>query len=513
MSLLATPLFWLCLSLAHAAPAPGSYERLAPAREMSPQESRVFMAVRHWIGLHQGTLRWDARLAQVAGAALEPDRPVDLAALRSAAWHQGWTDGELSATQVQATGRSVEAAVLQALEAPGGVPAAPRQRVDMNRVGLVVRGNWALVLLSRRLVHWAPVPAQVAAGDAFVLVGRLSKSAGHVRQVQLAVQYPEGAVRSVQVPVAQGVFEQRVSAGERRGVLQVQALVDRGFGPEVASLLPVGVGQSPWQASEIRPLPNDDTGAAAAPEGANPQEVLLQLVWGARAARGLSRPQPQAALDRAAQGHAEEMQHLHYFAHVSPSTGDAVQRLAAQGGHARRLLENLAAAPSADAAFAQWMNSPAHRANLLDAQVSCMGLGTVMGNPLLAVLLLAQPADSGTDAQLTERALQRLNQARREQGWPPLREDLRLSAMAQRRSHKNAQQGELADTTAEVQAALEAGNDSLREAAADSYRSDSVDAVSQSAHLAEPFERVGIGVSQSAAARGPRLWITVVYGA
>lgn len=581
MVCLLSALFWLAPpALPTVAPNPRSYERLAPPHEMSIQERHVFLGIRHWVQEHQGVLRWDARLAHVAAATLAHSETsgLDLEALRQAAWQQGWTDGELAATRVQAAGHQATAAVLQALQVQGSLPAAPRARrgwVDMNRVGIVVRGEEVLVLLSRRLVHWAPVPAQVEPGQEFVLVGRVSKSAGHVQRVQLAVAYPDGHVRSAQMPVSQGVFEQRVHAGDEVGVLSVQALVDRGFGPEVASLLPVGVGQSPWtgtprdlsdlqdkadgkavqdprdgQATAVPPTTAAAAAREAAPMKADPrgpheqapkepdgrgtgapaesaegqrnavgseaelaQEALLRLVWGARAARGLSRPQLHSELARAAQQHADEMQRLRYFAHVSPTGGDAVRRLAAQGVHEQRVLENLAAAPSADAAFAQWMNSPAHRANLLDAQVSQMGLGTAHGDGLLAVLLLAQPADSGTDAQLTARVLQRLNQARSEQGWPPLRPDMRLSAMAQRRSQQNAHAGALADSRSDVAAALAGGDDALREAAADSYRSDSVDAVTQSTHLAEPFDRVGVGVSQSPSGTGPRLWITVVYGA
>jgi uncharacterized protein YkwD len=78
-----------------------------------------------------------------------------------------------------------------------------------------------------------------------------------------------------------------------------------------------------------------------------------------------------------------------FFSHVSPSHGDLLHRLRAAGyirpNHGFTAGENIAAAGGAGATpaaiVAMWMNSPDHRANILDPAFRDTGIGVVAALP------------------------------------------------------------------------------------------------------------------------------------
>jgi uncharacterized protein YkwD len=87
------------------------------------------------------------------------------------------------------------------------------------------------------------------------------------------------------------------------------------------------------------------------------------------------------ALDRSAQVKAEDMLKRQYFAHEAPD-GRTVSDLVDDQGYAYlKIGENLALgnfASDADVVTA-WMNSPGHRANILDGQYTEIGVGVARG--------------------------------------------------------------------------------------------------------------------------------------
>ena len=92
-------------------------------------------------------------------------------------------------------------------------------------------------------------------------------------------------------------------------------------------------------------------------------------------------------LEVAAAGHSQEMAALGYFAHESPTPGRETphDRILLTGCAPRKTGENLGKlSPSPDAELAQrvvtgWMNSPGHRANLLDPGFTHIGIGVAVG--------------------------------------------------------------------------------------------------------------------------------------
>ena len=84
------------------------------------------------------------------------------------------------------------------------------------------------------------------------------------------------------------------------------------------------------------------------------------------------------ALDKAAQGHAEDMLARGYFAHESPGRTTVRERAREAGYDWRAIGENIAEGQFSVAQVMEgWMNSPEHRRNILDPTYTELGTGLV----------------------------------------------------------------------------------------------------------------------------------------
>lgn len=113
------------------------------------------------------------------------------------------------------------------------------------------------------------------------------------------------------------------------------------------------------------------------------------LVGGIRADHGLAPLSRSGALEAAARRHGTDMVTRRYFAHVSPSGGTLDKRARRAGyltGPCWILGENLGWAPpalaSARAVVDAWMDSPSHRAVILDPRFRQIGVGLIDGAPV-----------------------------------------------------------------------------------------------------------------------------------
>ena len=115
--------------------------------------------------------------------------------------------------------------------------------------------------------------------------------------------------------------------------------------------------------------------------------ALLCVIDAERAARDLPLVRESAQLERAAQGHADDMVARHFFEHVTPGGSTLGDRVHATGYIAGRPDWELGEA----IAWAQqpldtpvtlmraWLASPEHRANLLRAGYKRIGIGIARG--------------------------------------------------------------------------------------------------------------------------------------
>ncbi len=121
--------------------------------------------------------------------------------------------------------------------------------------------------------------------------------------------------------------------------------------------------------AEPEELQRDEKAAAEIFELVNRSRIderLDPLAWSA----------PLAAVG---EGHATEMYLEGYFGHTSPATGTVANRMAIAGIPYIRVGENMALAATAGTVHDGLMDSPGHRANILDSRFTRLGIGVIKG--------------------------------------------------------------------------------------------------------------------------------------
>jgi uncharacterized membrane protein required for colicin V production len=107
------------------------------------------------------------------------------------------------------------------------------------------------------------------------------------------------------------------------------------------------------------------------------EAAMLNLVNQEREKVGLAPLKADPALTAVARAHSEEMFQLGYFSHQSPTAGDPAARLTKADVQFVLMGENIAWAPTVAIAHEGLMNSPGHRANILNAAFSRVGIGII----------------------------------------------------------------------------------------------------------------------------------------
>jgi hypothetical protein len=330
------------------------YERAAPPPKVSASALTLLAQAQSW-----RPLELDARLTAAARAYLrrDPGSQIDLGILRTMAQRRGWTDGHLAAVALPAATSPLAPHLTREV---GHFPA--------NRVGVAVLEEQALMLFSEHLIDLAPTPARLHGGQSLHLHGTAPAA-----RLEAVLGVRTGVTRRLPLHQHADAFSLKANIGAAPTLVDVQILIDRGRGPEVAALFPVGVDMHPWPQVSAFVMPSieqfDDTEHALA-------EGIAEL----RSAQGLPVPVLSAELAEVAQSHARDMGANRFLAHVSPASGDLTARLEVRG-LALHAYENIAAVRGDEAArvveeiLKVWMQSPSHRGNLLQPKVTQLGVG------------------------------------------------------------------------------------------------------------------------------------------
>jgi hypothetical protein len=124
----------------------------------------------------------------------------------------------------------------------------------------------------------------------------------------------------------------------------------------------------------------------ARPQFSVADQTLLNAANRDRAAAGLHPLKWDSALATAAHQHALRMAQMNQLSHQFPGEPPVQDRARQAGARFSLIAENVAEGPTASGLHTQWMNSPPHRANLLDPELSAVGISVVQsGNMLFAV--------------------------------------------------------------------------------------------------------------------------------
>jgi uncharacterized protein YkwD len=179
------------------------------------------------------------------------------------------------------------------------------------------------------------------------------------------------------------------------------------------------------------------THAGPPPDPAAIERDLHHRVNTMRASDGMAPLDNHPGLRAIALSHSIEMRDRGFMGHDSPTTGTPADRVAGAGLGRGLVLENVASAVDADTLLNLLTSSVAHRANLLNNDVTHTGIGIVMqprsaGGRLIATQVFARLPESIDVTAAPNQVLTGLSFARRARGAVPLHADRELSAMAQR---------------------------------------------------------------------------------
>jgi hypothetical protein len=135
-----------------------------------------------------------------------------------------------------------------------------------------------------------------------------------------------------------------------------------------AALLP------PSLAAQNRP-PGTSRHSSVAPSGS--EKLLLEATNRERAAEALPPLQWDPALAAAARKHALRMAEERLLEHQYSGEESLRDRASGAGAHFSMVAENIAIGKDAETIHMSWMHSPGHRGNILDPQLTSIGIAAV----------------------------------------------------------------------------------------------------------------------------------------
>ncbi|MEU6548985.1 sigma-70 family RNA polymerase sigma factor [Streptomyces sp. NPDC046915] len=149
-----------------------------------------------------------------------------------------------------------------------------------------------------------------------------------------------------------------------------------------ASKTPSPIRKStPAPERSARPTPRPSSTPQAQVTSSDTVTQVVALVNKERAAAGCGPLTEDPQLENAAQRHSDDMAARNFFDHTNPDGADPGQRITAAGYRWSTYGENIAKGQqTAQAVMDSWMNSPGHRANILNCSFKDIGVGVHKGS-------------------------------------------------------------------------------------------------------------------------------------
>ncbi|MFO0626772.1 MAG: CAP domain-containing protein [Polyangiales bacterium] len=369
-----------------------------------------------------------------------------------------------------------------------------------------VDGDELVVLaLTQRRVQLSNVPRSARMGERLTLRGALQ---GAVRAPVLMLTRPDGSTR--ETALGEGPSFDTTVPLDARGAWQVELMAQSPQGATVVANFPVYVDV------DAPPVPADVTVATSTEPAAVAQE-LLALLAQSRSRAGLPTLLRMPVLDRVAQAHSDDMAAHRFVAHVSPTTGAHDDRLRAAGFLAGLSLENVARGYSAAEIHEGLLASPGHRANLLHATVTHVGVGVARepdGPGLLVTQVFVEvPRALDAEAEAT-RLFDALNARRASRGLAALARHPALqgaAAEAARGFFRRPEVDQQALFQAAARSAQREGGAFRRVSVAGAFGPRAAGAEEAPSLLEPDLRAVGVGVAQGDRTGQPPGSVLVVF--
>src|SRR5215831_3888583 len=162
-------------------------------------------------------------------------------------------------------------------------------------------------------------------------------------------------------------------------------------------------------------------GAAQAPEPPPPERELLKLVNQERKSAGLDALQWDDQLAEAAELHTRELAGHRALSHRFPGEAELTQRVSATGARFNAVAENVAVADTPEDAHLGLMNSPGHRANIMNPRYNAVGIGVVIvKNHMYVTQDFAHVVPVYTEQEFRQQLVAAFNRLRQAHRLPPI---------------------------------------------------------------------------------------------
>jgi uncharacterized protein YkwD len=218
-----------------------------------------------------------------------------------------------------------------------------------------------------------PIARRVAKGGATRVEGKLHEP--YVNAAVFVTRLDGHVDRPPVVREEGGGFRADVACGDGEGQRQIEITGDGSLGVTVLANFSIWCGDDPPR-DVVLPAPGDEPDVKDANDA---EQRIFDEVNEDRHAAGLPPLIWSDAAATIARGHSQDMHDHNFVGHVSPTTGSAADRTRRAGLGTPLVLENVARAFSPSEAEVGFMNSPGHRANLLSAEATHIGIGVVLG--------------------------------------------------------------------------------------------------------------------------------------
>ena len=352
-------------------------------RPPSAEEAALAAEVGRALAAHGVTAETDARLADAARRLVRQPVPV-----RDALAASGVSDA--FAMPVRWTVRQGE----DALAPVRALLGADVARAEPTHLGLAIVAHGAeqdigLVLVRRR-VAMGRFPRFVVQDTHYLLTGTLGSG---LSAPSVLVATPGARVVELRPRTEHRVFWVLVpfADGPGRYVVEVQGH-DR-YGVQVANLMDVYAREP--RAPAHMPVLRLQPPARPVRSLGDAERRSVELINAARLRAGLGAVRASDRLWREAQAHSLDMVRHGFFGHDSPTRGGLAHRMRGIGLGRALARENVAIAPSPEIAHRELLRSPSHLRNLLDPDVTRVGVGVqARGGPQLGYTftqILARP--------------------------------------------------------------------------------------------------------------------------
>jgi uncharacterized protein YkwD len=318
----------------------------------------------------------DGRLFAVAAElakVVEEDAPLPYAVVDFVMRHHGIIEPSPHLLVLWGAPRETDAIVAQLADRVPHILATSRiARIGIGQAEQAV-GPVVVVALQPSFLETDAIPRQVAMGQAVRFRARVL--APYV-DPHVYVTREDGRVDSAPMRHGQGgEIVAEVSCGARRGPQQIEITASDASGSAVLANFPVWCAAAPPDSVSV--WPSRDAAPVTSPAAA--ERELVALLNQDRAAAGLAPLVIDGELAAVARAHSADMQRTGRVAHVSATSGTAADRVRAAGIRTPVVLENVARAYGVVEAEQGLMNSPGHRANILSAEATHLGVGLVLG--------------------------------------------------------------------------------------------------------------------------------------